>query len=148
MNPVNSAAAVAGWHPDPTNTPGTLRWWDGTRWTEHTRPIPMQHEAPAMAPRPATSTPYTPTPPAHRPQATESVSGRSQPSMLEQNSTSFLAIGVVIGYLVLAATTGVVLLGIFPVILSINAIGKGEKLAPLAMFAAALAVAFALGLLG
>lgn len=76
-----------------------------------------------------------------------SVSRGSQRSMMEQNSTSFLAIGVVIGYMVLAATTGVVLSGVIPVMLSINAIGKGEKLAPLALIAAGMAVAFALGLI-
>jgi hypothetical protein len=27
-----------GWYPDPDNTPGRQRWWDGTRWTEHTHP--------------------------------------------------------------------------------------------------------------
>jgi hypothetical protein len=30
-------AAAAGWHPDPT-VPGQLRYWDGSRWTEHTHP--------------------------------------------------------------------------------------------------------------
>ncbi|MCU1535399.1 MAG: hypothetical protein JWR53_1880 [Glaciihabitans sp.] len=30
-----TATTPAGWYPDP-NHPGTVRWWDGTRWTEHT----------------------------------------------------------------------------------------------------------------
>jgi uncharacterized protein (AIM24 family) len=29
----------ANWYPDP-NTPGTLRYWDGQAWTEHTAPDP------------------------------------------------------------------------------------------------------------
>ena len=28
----------AGWYPDPTEAGGRLRWWDGTRWADHTRP--------------------------------------------------------------------------------------------------------------
>lgn len=44
------------WHPDPNGDPG-LRWWDGTRWTEHFRP----HQAPEQTPRPA---PVIPPPPA------------------------------------------------------------------------------------
>lgn len=66
--------------------------------------------------------------------------------MLEENATSFVAIAVVIGYLLLAASTGIMLLGVIPVMLSVNAISKGEKLAPLALLASMMAVAFALGL--
>lgn len=33
-----------GWHPDPVppqpGQPAQLRYWDGTRWTEHTSPVP------------------------------------------------------------------------------------------------------------
>ncbi|MEV7477963.1 phospholipid scramblase-related protein [Streptomyces halstedii] len=47
----------AGWHPDPHGAPQLLRYWDGSRWTEHTHPAqgqaaPAQGTAPAQAPVP------------------------------------------------------------------------------------------------
>ncbi|MER6072852.1 phospholipid scramblase-related protein [Streptomyces sp. NPDC001817] len=43
----------AGWYPDPHGAPQTLRYWDGTQWTEHTNPaqqpagqVPQQQTAP------------------------------------------------------------------------------------------------------
>ncbi|MEV2243282.1 phospholipid scramblase-related protein [Streptomyces sp. NPDC049970] len=39
----------AGWHPDPHGAPKLLRYWDGSRWTEHTHPAEGQ-AAPAQAP--------------------------------------------------------------------------------------------------
>jgi hypothetical protein len=35
----------AAWYPDP-QTPGLVRWWDGTKWTEHVSvpPDPMSSE--------------------------------------------------------------------------------------------------------
>ena len=38
--------APAGWYPHPEN-PGMLRWWDGTQWTDQTKP---QVLAPPLAP--------------------------------------------------------------------------------------------------
>ncbi|MDX6260292.1 MAG: hypothetical protein QOH84_1980, partial [Kribbellaceae bacterium] len=26
----------AGWYPDPTGQPDTIRWWNGTQWTNRT----------------------------------------------------------------------------------------------------------------
>src|SRR3984957_18631371 len=28
----------SGWYPDPYGTLSLLRWWDGSRWTQHTHP--------------------------------------------------------------------------------------------------------------
>ncbi|MFF5727816.1 phospholipid scramblase-related protein [[Kitasatospora] papulosa] len=35
----------AGWHPDPYGAPQLLRYWDGSRWTEHTHPAQGQASA-------------------------------------------------------------------------------------------------------
>jgi len=51
-----------GWYPD-TNAPGTERWYDGTAWTEHSRPataaaatVPLpDYTSPAAAATPAVS---------------------------------------------------------------------------------------------
>ncbi|MEW2165546.1 phospholipid scramblase-related protein [Streptomyces sp. NPDC007084] len=48
----------AGWYPDPNGTPKTLRYWDGSQWTEHTnaeqqapaaQQVPQQAQAPQQA---------------------------------------------------------------------------------------------------
>ena len=33
-----------GWYPDPS-VAGTVRWWDGTQWSEHRAPAPMPYVA-------------------------------------------------------------------------------------------------------
>jgi hypothetical protein len=37
----------AGWYPDGT---GSVRWWDGSAWTEHTQPAAQPPAAPSYAP--------------------------------------------------------------------------------------------------
>ena len=57
------------------------------------------------------------------------------------------AIFVVALYLVLAASTGVVLIGIFPAMLAFRAFQRREPLAALAVAAAAVAIVFSLTVL-
>lgn len=38
-----------GWYPDPT-APGTERYWDGTAWTDHSRPVTVAPPAPPPTP--------------------------------------------------------------------------------------------------
>lgn len=47
----------AGWYADP-QVMGTLRYWDGARWTEHTAPMPP----PAAPPTQGTAVPGQPAP--------------------------------------------------------------------------------------
>lgn len=38
LNPTAQAGGQpAGWYPDPAN-PASLRWWDGSQWTDHHAP--------------------------------------------------------------------------------------------------------------
>jgi hypothetical protein len=59
--PADALLPPAAWRPDP-HQPGWLRYWDGTRWTDHVAPDP--HEAAAAPPRvpaPEPRRPYTAT---------------------------------------------------------------------------------------
>ncbi|MFF8965429.1 DUF2510 domain-containing protein [Streptomyces globisporus] len=47
-----SYATPPGWYPD-TGAPGLERWWDGTAWTAHTRPLAAAGSAPHRSPAPA-----------------------------------------------------------------------------------------------
>jgi hypothetical protein len=67
--------------------------------------------------------------------------------LTQRNSTTFTAIFVVALYLVLAATTGIVLIGIFPAMLAFRAFQRREPLAALAVAAAAVAIVFSMTVL-
>lgn len=66
----------------------------------------------------------------------------AQPTLIQRNSTTFTAILVVALYLVLATTTGIVLIGIFPAMLAFRALQRREPLAVIAVASAALAIIF------
>lgn len=75
------------------------------------------------------------------------VSAAGSRTLIERNSTTFTAILVVAVYLVLAATTGIVLIGIFPAMLAFRAFQRREPLAGLAVAAAAVAIIFSMTVL-
>ncbi|WP_420451066.1 AIM24 family protein [Ilumatobacter sp.] len=47
------------WYPDPAGDPGVERWWDGTAWSERTRPRP----GPPPPPSPSARSRHQPEPP-------------------------------------------------------------------------------------
>lgn len=71
----------AGWYPDPTGQPNTIRWWNGTQWTNRTEhedlpdhPAAESNPAPAVgetssAPTANEPADYTPPVEQHTPQA-------------------------------------------------------------------------------
>lgn len=70
-----------------------------------------------------------------------------QRTLAQRNSTTLTAIVVVALYLVLAATTGIVLIGIFPAMLAVRAVQRREPLAAIAVSAAAVAIVFSITVL-
>lgn len=130
-----SGAAPAGWHPDPSDPSGGLRWWDGDRWTQHVRPRPV-----GGASDPTAGT----WPPAGggAPPAT----GTPLRSWRGSNEASVTALVVTAVYVALAATTRVYFLGILPVLMGYRAVRRKEPLAALAVVAAVVALVVGVGL--
>ncbi|MFD4943281.1 DUF2510 domain-containing protein [Streptomyces sp. NPDC058409] len=87
-----SNATPPGWYPDAA-TPGTERWWDGTAWTAHTRPI--------------TSVPQQFGPP----EPVANAYGDGSGSAATGGGTRIVALAVAALVVVGAAVTGAVLLG-------------------------------------
>jgi hypothetical protein len=143
----NSQAAPAGWHPDPSNPSGALRWWDGHTWTAHTQPAgPVAQPAATAAPNygtPGSGSPGYGAPGYGVASYGGSAYASARASFAQRNRHSLTAIGVVALYVLLAVTTHFVLIGIVPVMLSIRAIKAKETLAPAAVAAAVVAVVVA-----
>jgi hypothetical protein len=132
---MSTNTAPPGWHPDPSNPTGALRWWDGASWTDQTQ----QQAAPAANPG------YPGYPAPNYPATNYAGGGYSQPprTFAKQNSASVKAIAVVAIYVVLAVATHIVFIGIFPVLLAFRAVQRREQLAPVAVIAAIIAIAVA-----
>jgi Protein of unknown function (DUF2510) len=149
---MTSTLPPQGWYPDP-NQPGLLRWWDGHVWTAQTQssttgPVPGAGEGVGSnaGVEGASQKVGDFTIPADLPSAPQGGgtgwgrgrgrgrggygygNGRSGGNRL--SITVFCVEAV---YLVLAATTGFLLIGILPLFLSIRAISAREKLGPVAL---------------
>ncbi len=72
---------------------------------------------------------------------------RSGSGIYQQNRTTIAVLGVVGLYLLLAASTHIVLLGIFPVSMSLRALRRREPFAFVAVAAAVVAVVVAVSML-
>jgi Protein of unknown function (DUF2510) len=56
---VSPTGIPPGWHPDPQDPSGSLRWWDGTQWTSYVQPVSPPSYSPSS---PGQETPTFPPP--------------------------------------------------------------------------------------
>lgn len=131
-------AQQPGWYPDPT-LPGQQRWWSGLEWTDFTRsPEAAQPAAASYSPHAVAADAYAinhaapPTTPA------------AERSILDGNGTSLTAIAVSAAYLFVAYEYSFYLTGFIPAAIAYEAFRERERLAPIAVLVAG--VALALGL--
>jgi hypothetical protein len=154
------SVAPPGWNPDPNHAAGAMRPEDGSRWTQNVHqvvPEPQFAEAGAASAQaapgfaaydsPAAATGVSQfaayDPPAAAAGAVQFAAAPvAQRTLIQRNSTTFTAILVVALYLVLATTTGIVLIGIFPAMLAFRALQRREPLAVVAVASAAVAIIF------
>jgi hypothetical protein len=137
-----------GWHPDPENPTSSMRWWDGTQWTAQVRPTNAGPDPVYAPPRPGGGAPWQN--PGGAPWQNPGggrrggwwAGGRfpAGNSFSARNAASIRAIIFSVAYLVIAALTGFVLLGIVPVVMTFRAVSRREPLMPVAALASAVVV--------
>jgi hypothetical protein len=138
-----------GWNPDP-NLPAAAPRVGSSGWTAPDL-SPQAHPAEPVADpmqfaaydAPAAAASFQHMPPASQP----AFAPAAKATLTQRNPTTITTIIVVALYLVLATTTGIVLIGIFPAMLAFRAFQRREPLAPIAVLAAAVAIISALTVL-
>lgn len=151
--------AVAGWYPDPAGS-SAQRWWDGQQWTDQLQAAPQPSFAQPGSGAPGSSQPpYGQQPYGHQPYGQQPYGQQpygqpgygphyGQPayqptapgSLWHRNQYSFITMIVSIIYIAIAFEAHFVLIGVVPILMTIRAFGRKEKLAILAAIFAGLSV--------
>jgi Protein of unknown function (DUF2510) len=145
---MSSTETPPGWHPDPADPVSSMRWWDGTQWTAHVRPVAAPLPGPPGAAAGTGNSPFGPYgthPGWYGPTGPPGWSG-GQVSFTRRNQRSLTAAGVATVYIVVAVAFHLVFFGILPLILSIRAWQARETLAPVAI--ALTVIAILIGVIG
>ncbi len=145
---MSDSGTPAGWHPDPGNPSSGLRWWDGTRWTEHTHPVPGSSASPyGQAGYGQAGYSQAGYPQAGYPQAGYSQSGNpppySSPSRFAGppagsgfwalNRMSAIAVAVGLAYVAIDLLAHFVIFGFVPLLMAVRANRRRERMAPVAI---------------
>jgi hypothetical protein len=152
-----SQSPPPGWYQDPSST-RIYRWWDGLAWTKHTSVgQPAATEVPASSANPqvpaavSTSTQFgaaqveVETAPQAKPDASWAPSRpNAGQSIRQRNQYALITLGIVAVYLVLAVKTGIVMLGVWPILTSVASWQRKEPLAGLAICGAVVAMLIAI----
>ncbi len=128
-----------GWHPDPADPATSMRWWNGTHWTELTQPAPSGGSGPAAGGGWSGW--------GGGPGAGSGWGRGGGGTLARRNQASALAIGLAALYIVIALSAHVVFFGIVPVVTAVRAFRRREALAPLAAVAAGLSVVVAVAVI-
>ncbi len=154
-----------GWHPDPADPATSVRWWNGTHWTELTQPAPSGGSGPAAGGGwsgwgggpggwgggpggwsggggPGGWSGW-----GGGPGAGSGWGRGGGGTLARRNQASALAIGLAALYIVIALSAHVVFFGIVPVVTAVRAFRRREALAPLAAVAAGLSVVVAVAVI-
>jgi hypothetical protein len=124
----------AGWYPDPNGSPHQ-RWWNGQDWTDD---LAQTAATPAAVGASTPATGYAPQSypgyPSARPYQGAPRNG------LQSSRYSLITVGVSALYVLLAATSHVVFIGVLPALMAFRSFQAKEKLAPVAAVAAVVSI--------